>query len=76
MTIISITVEKRFSEVPDVQSILTKYGKGIVSRLGLHNFDENKKGLILVVYSGDDIENFIEELNNIEGTNVNHMEAD
>jgi len=74
MYVISISIDKREQEVPDIQGILTNYGKGVVARLGLHCCEEENQGLILVVYKGENIEEFVEELNTINNITVNYME--
>ena len=74
MYIVGISVEKRTEEIPEVQEVLTKYGKDIDTRLGIHNQEKEKQGVILVTYQGKDVDSFIEELNSIDGTNVNYME--
>lgn len=73
MQIIAISVTKRVKEVPEVQQILTKYGENIISRLGLHNLGENKKNLIIVVYEGENVEEFITKLKEIEKVEVSTM---
>ena len=74
MYVISISIDKRAEEVPEVQEVLTKYGKEIVARLGLHSCEKEDDGLILVVYKKEDVEAFVEELNNIKDIMVNYME--
>ena len=73
MHIISIMVESRIKEIPDVQKILTAYGENIISRLGLHSIGKNKNGLIIVVYDGKNVEEFIDELKKIENISVKNM---
>lgn len=73
MHIISITIEKRIKEVPEVQKILTEYGDNIISRLGLHDIGENKSGLIIIVYEGTNVEEFIKKLKQIEKIQINIM---
>ena len=73
MYIVSIKVEKRHKEVPEIQSILTKYGESIDTRLGIHTKD--KQGLIVVVYSKENVEQFVEELNSIGNITSNYMEV-
>ena len=73
MHIVSITVKERNDEVPEVQKVLTKYGKNIISRLGLHNTGKNKQGLIIIAYEGQDVQNFIDELEKIEKIDVKSM---
>ncbi len=73
MYIVSIKTSKREKEVPNVQQILTNYGEAIDTRLGINLKDNN--GLIIVVYSGSKIEEFVGDLNSIESVEVNFMEA-
>lgn len=76
MHIVSLVIEKRTEDIPEVQATLTKYGKNIISRLGLHDIDEKKEGLIIIVYNDkESIEEFVETLNSINGVNVNYMEV-
>lgn len=75
MYIVSISVEKREKEVPGVQETLTRYGDNILARLGVHNCEKERKGLIIVVYEAENIEEFVEELNQIDNVTVNFMEA-
>lgn len=76
MYVISIMVKERTDEVPDVQKILTQYGKNIISRLGLHNTGKNKNGLIIVVYDGQDIQKFEKDLQKIENITVKSMKIE
>lgn len=76
MHIVSLVIEKRTEDIPEVQATLTKYGKNIISRLGLHDIDEKEEGLIIIVYNDkESIEEFVETLNSINGVNVNYMEV-
>jgi len=76
MYIVSISIDKRAKEIPDVQEVLTKNGGNITTRLGIHDPDEERKGLIIVTYIGENIEEFIEELNSIdELISINFMEV-
>ena len=76
MHIVSLVIEKRTEDIPEVQATLTKYGKNIISRLGLHDIDEKEEGLILIVYNDkESIEEFVETLNSINGVDVNYMEV-
>lgn len=76
MHIVSLVIEKRTEDIPEVQATLTKYGKNIISRLGLHDIDEKEEGLIIIVYNDkESIEEFVETLNSINGANVNYMEV-
>ncbi len=73
MYIVSIKTEKRQKEVPEIQQILTEYGESIETRLGVHT--KEKQGLIIVVYSEKNVEEFIEKLNSIGTVTVNFMEV-
>ena len=73
MYIVSIKTEKRKEEIPDVQQILTTFGEAIDTRLGIHT--KNNQGLIIVVYTKENVEEFVEELNTIGSVTANYMEA-
>lgn len=74
MYVISIAVDSRKEIVPEVQSVLTKRGDKIITRLGIHDPGEKNKGIMILTYIGEDIEEFIEELNTLDSLNVNFME--
>lgn len=74
MHIVSITIEERKNKVPEVQKVLTEFGKDIISRLGIHNIGKNKNGLIIIVYGGKDIQDFLQKLSNIDDIEVKSME--
>lgn len=73
--IVSITIEKRKKTVPEIQEILTKYGDEIHSRIGLHTVKEGKE-YIIIAYTGDKVEEFIQELKENNNVIVNFMEID
>lgn len=73
MYVVSIKVEKRHSEIPEVQEILTKYGDAIETRLGLHT--KEKQGIIIALYNKQNVEQFVEEINSIGEVTANFMEA-
>lgn len=73
MTIISILVKERIENVPDIQRILTKYGKNIISRLGLHNIGKDGNDLIVLVYEGEDVESLIKELKEVKNIEIKNM---
>lgn len=75
MYIVSITTNERVESVPGVQEVLTNYGTNIRVRLGVHNPDKQDSGLIIVAYTDSEVDQFIEDLNGIEGTEVNFMEV-
>lgn len=73
MYIVSIITKKREKEIPDVQQILTNHGESIDTRLGINLKDNH--GLIILVYTGKNVEEFIEDLNSIGSVTANYMEA-
>ncbi|MDO5555885.1 MAG: hypothetical protein Q4G09_04405 [Clostridia bacterium] len=76
MYIISIRVSKRRLEVPELQHILTEYGKNIYARLGLHNQEtDEKNGIIIIAYNSENVEEFVEDLNSIKDITANYMQA-
>ena len=76
--ILGIHITDRVKEVSDVQSILTKFGCTIKTRLGLHEVKDDfcaRSGLIILELSGDRNE-FVKlenELLMIEGLEVKKM---
>lgn len=75
MYIVSISIDNRKECIPEVQEVLTRYGKNITTRLGLHDPKKENKGIIIVAYQEDNVEEFIEELNCLPKSDVNYMEA-
>lgn len=75
MYVVSISVENREREIPEVQEILTKYGDNITTRLGVHNLMRNDGNVIIITYMAEDVEDFVEDLNMVEDVSVNYMEA-
>ena len=75
MYIVSILVDNRADNACEIQEILTKYGKNINARLGVQNPKGENTGIIIVVYTEENIEEFVKELNSIENVSVNYMEA-
>lgn len=74
MYVVSISVDSRKENIPEVQEVLTKYGEKISTRLGIHNNINEHNGIIITIYTQNDVEDFVEELNTISGTSVNYME--
>lgn len=77
-TIMALTIDPRTSHAPQVQTILTKYGCIIKTRLGLHEVSEDsckEHGLILLHISSDldKVKQLEQELNTVEGVKVNSM---
>jgi hypothetical protein len=73
MYIVSVKVATRQLEVPRLQEVFTKFGSSIDTRLGMNTGDE--KGLIVLVYSNDDVQNFVEEINAVGDVSASFMEA-
>lgn len=74
MYIISIKIGDRMEIAPEVQEILTKYGKNINTRLGIRGKKDVFEGNILLIYENDDIEKFLKEFNKFENIKINYME--
>lgn len=77
-TIMALSIEPRNAHAPEVQSILTKHGCIIKTRLGLHEIATDscsQSGLILLhIYSkSSDVEELEKELLKVEGVSVKHM---
>ena len=77
-TIMGVHIDDRLKEAVDVQQVLTKYGKFIKTRLGLHEVGQGKSalnGLLIIEWVGQDEEDseFADALNAIEGVEVKKM---
>lgn len=75
MYVVSISVDNRIEDACNVQEILTKYGKNINARLGIQNPKGDNTGIIVVIYTEENIDEFVEELNSIKNVIANYMEA-
>ena len=76
-TILGIHITKRVENVPAVQSVLTKYGCNIRTRLGLHDADSTScspSGLVLIDAFGPEAEDFYKELQRLDGVDVKRMD--
>ncbi len=73
MYIVSIKVMERANEATNLQTILTKYGNNIETRIGINTLDEH--GLIIIVYNNENIEEFITEINKLDNVKTNYMKA-
>ena len=76
--ILGIRISDRVKEVQQVQSVLTKFGCSIKTRLGLHEVNGDycsEEGLILLELTGDQEEfsKLERELLRIEGLEVKKM---
>lgn len=77
LSIMSIRVDHRTNSAPRVQEILTKNGDMILGRFGIHDPGEVSHGLITLNIRGEmqRIHHMMEQLENLEGIKVNHMQA-
>lgn len=76
--VIGIYVTDRMGKAGEVQSILTKYGCNIRSRIGLHDVHDDvcsNEGLILLQVHGEvsDCNKIVSELKKIKGIEVQKM---
>lgn len=77
--VMGVTINLRTAHAPTVQTVLTKYGDLIKTRLGLHETADDEAssehGIILLHLRGDDnaVEALRRELMEIEGVRVNTM---
>lgn len=76
--IMAITIDPRSIHAPKVQTILTKHGCIIKTRVGLHEVRKNscsEQGLIILhIHSNmDEIKSLENELGHIEGVKVKYM---
>lgn len=74
--IVLIKLGKRDQTAVEVQKVLTKYGKSIKVRLGLHDFDsEMAKGLIVLqVLSLEDGKTIANEIEGLDELSVEVVE--
>lgn len=72
--ICGLLVNKKSHQAPEVQQVLSKYGKLILHRSGIP-YSDCDRGLINVTMkaSGDELENFKTELNRIDGVKVESL---
>ena len=76
--IMAVSIDPRSAHAPQVQTILTKHGCIIKTRLGLHEVSQNscsEEGLIILHShsSLDEIEVLEKELLDVEGVKVKYM---
>jgi hypothetical protein len=78
-TIIGVLLNNRVDNAPEFQSILSKYGSIIQTRIGLHAASEDinlKKGVILLDFidnPGTELERFKEELAGFQDIDMQQM---
>lgn len=70
-----ILVDKRSDSAPEVQDILTRHGDSILSRVGIHDPDEEEHGLISLYVRDktEKVEKLEHELGALEGVQVKTM---
>jgi len=73
MYIISIKIGDRIEIAPDVQEILTKYGKNINTRLGIRGKKDIFEGNIILIYEDENVKEFLEEFKKFEDINIKYM---
>lgn len=76
--IMAVTIDPRSAHAPQVQTVLTKHGCIIKTRLGLHEVSQNscsEAGLIILhIHSSlDEIKVFENDLLDVEGVKVKYM---
>jgi hypothetical protein len=77
-TIMAVTIDPRTSHAPQVQTVLTKHGCIIKTRVGLHEANENscsESGLIILhlISASEEVQQLESELKAIEGITVKSM---
>lgn len=77
-TIMAVTIDPRSAHAPQVQTVLTKHGCIIKTRLGLHEVSQDscsEQGLIILhIHSSlDEIETLKNELLDVDDVNVKYM---
>jgi putative iron-only hydrogenase system regulator len=74
LTVFGIMVENRDENAPDMQEVITKYGRNIIGRMGVPS-PSKEKGLITLIYEGasEKATVFRKELEDISGITVQTM---
>lgn len=77
-TIMALTIDPRSDHAPQVQTVLTKHGCIIKTRIGLHETSTDfcsERGLILLHINSDEnkVKELEKELLDVEGVNVKYM---
>lgn len=77
-TIMALTIDPRSAHAPQVQTVLTKHGCNIKTRIGLHETSQDscsERGIILLHINSDsdEIKKLEKELLDVEGVTVKHM---
>ncbi len=77
-TIMALTIDPRSAHAPQVQTVLTKHGCIIKTRIGLHETSSDscsERGIILlhINSASDEVKELEKELLDVEGVTVKHM---
>ena len=74
LTLFGIMVDHRGETAPEMQAVITKYGRDIICRMGVPS-PSKEKGLVTLVYEGEpkDATTFRKELEDIPGITVQMM---
>jgi putative iron-only hydrogenase system regulator len=74
LTIFGIMVDNRGENAPNMQDVITKYGRDIICRMGVPS-PSKEQGLITLVYEGDPKQAtvFRKDLEDISGITVQTM---
>lgn len=77
-TIMAVAIDPRSEHAPQVQTVLTKHGCIINTRLGLHEASKDccsNRGLIILHINGEteQLDVLKRELEDVEGVKVKHM---
>ena len=74
LTVFGIMVDNRDENAPDMQEVITKFGRDIIGRMGIPS-PSKEQGLITLVFEGDPKQAtvFRKELEDISGITVQTM---
>jgi putative iron-only hydrogenase system regulator len=74
LTVFGIMVDNRDEKAPDMQEVITKYGRDIIGRMGVPS-PSKEQGLITLIYEGksEKATVFRKELEDISGITVQTM---
>lgn len=74
LTVFGIMVDNRDEKAPDMQEVITKYGRDIIGRMGIPS-PSKEQGLITLIFEGDSKKAtvFRKELEDISGITVQTM---
>jgi putative iron-only hydrogenase system regulator len=74
LTVFGIMVDNRDEKAPDMQEVITKYGRDIIGRMGIPS-PSKEQGMITLIFEGDSKKAtvFRKELEDISGITVQTM---